>query len=69
MEYLVARKFHRLLIAQVETYHGTMLEFTEILRATHSFTYVCRSSLPVAMEVVGRPESNGLEGWPNILAI
>ena len=27
------------------TYHGTTLEFTELLRATHSFTDVCRSSL------------------------
>ncbi|CAI9567970.1 unnamed protein product, partial [Staurois parvus] len=33
------------LIAQVATYHGTRLEFTELLRAIHSFTNVCRSSL------------------------
>ncbi|CAI9602449.1 unnamed protein product, partial [Staurois parvus] len=33
------------LIAQVTTYHGTTLEFTELLRGTNSFTNVCRSSL------------------------
>ncbi|CAI9616025.1 unnamed protein product [Staurois parvus] len=33
------------LIAQVATFHCTTLEFTELLRATHSFTNVCRSSL------------------------
>ncbi|CAI9616399.1 unnamed protein product [Staurois parvus] len=35
------------LIAQVTTYHGTTLEFTELLRASHSFTNVCRSSLHI----------------------
>ncbi|CAI9572041.1 unnamed protein product [Staurois parvus] len=53
------------LIAQVATYHGTMFEFTELLRATHSFTNVCRSSLPVAMEVIGTPESKELKVCPN----
>ncbi|CAI9562844.1 unnamed protein product, partial [Staurois parvus] len=53
------------LIAQVTTYHSTTLEFTQLLRATRSFTNVCRSSLPVAMEVIGTPESNYLEGCPN----
>jgi len=33
------------LVALVASYHSTMLEFTEILRATHSFTNVCRSNL------------------------
>ncbi|CAI9572042.1 unnamed protein product, partial [Staurois parvus] len=33
------------LIAQVATYHSTTLEFTELLRVTHSFTNVCRNSL------------------------
>ncbi|CAI9544220.1 unnamed protein product [Staurois parvus] len=34
-------------IAQVATYHSTTLEFTELLRATHSFTDVCRKvSMP-----------------------
>ncbi|CAI9613314.1 unnamed protein product, partial [Staurois parvus] len=28
------------IIAQVTTYHGSTLEFTELLRATHSFTNV-----------------------------
>ncbi|CAI9559776.1 unnamed protein product [Staurois parvus] len=31
------------LFAQGATYHGTTLEFTELLRETHSFTNVCRS--------------------------
>ena len=30
-------------ISQVASYHSTMLEFTELLRATHSFTNVCRT--------------------------
>ncbi|KAL6463079.1 hypothetical protein MHYP_G00274700 [Metynnis hypsauchen] len=48
--------------------HGTTLELTELLRATHSSTNVCRSSLqawlytPVAMEVIGTPEFNHLDG-------
>ncbi|CAI9576701.1 unnamed protein product, partial [Staurois parvus] len=58
------------LIAEVATYHGTTLYFTELLRATHSLTNVCRSILyaysilqkPVAMEVTETPESNDLEG-------
>jgi len=33
------------LLAQVATYHGTTLEFTELLRVTHSFTNVCRSDV------------------------
>ena len=32
-------------VAQVASYHSTMLEFTELLRVTHSFTNVCRNSL------------------------
>ncbi|CAI9613169.1 unnamed protein product [Staurois parvus] len=31
--------------ALVATYNSTTLEFTELLRATYSFTNVCRSSL------------------------
>jgi len=46
----------------VATYRGTTLEFTELLRATHSFTNVYT---PVAMEVIGTPEFNDLEGCPN----
>ncbi|CAI9551174.1 unnamed protein product, partial [Staurois parvus] len=53
------------LIAQLATYQGTTLESIELLRATHSFTNGCRSSLPVVMEVIGTPESNDLEGRPN----
>ncbi|CAI9588056.1 unnamed protein product [Staurois parvus] len=62
------------LIAQVATYHDTPLEFIELLRATHSFTNVCRSSLhaevldfltPVAMEVIGTTGSNDLVGCHN----
>ncbi|CAI9543672.1 unnamed protein product [Staurois parvus] len=34
-----------MLIAKVAIYHGTTLEFTELLRVTHSFTNVCRSSV------------------------
>ncbi|CAI9604570.1 unnamed protein product [Staurois parvus] len=45
VEYLLARKFTDGLIAQVEPYHSITLEFTELLRATHSFSNVCRSSL------------------------
>lgn len=33
------------LIAQLASYHFATLEFTELLRATQSFTNVCRSSL------------------------
>ena len=33
------------LVAQMASYHGTTLELTELLRAIHSFTDVCRSSL------------------------
>ena len=33
------------LVAQLASYHSTMLEFTELLRATHSFKNVCRNSL------------------------
>ncbi|CAI9532383.1 unnamed protein product [Staurois parvus] len=33
------------LTAQVATYHSTTFEFTDLLRATHSFTNVYRSSL------------------------
>jgi len=32
-------------LAQVASYHGNTLEFTELLCATHSFINVCRSSL------------------------
>uniref|UniRef100_A0A3B4CVS3 RING-type domain-containing protein n=1 Tax=Pygocentrus nattereri TaxID=42514 RepID=A0A3B4CVS3_PYGNA len=32
-------------ISEVASDHGTTLEFTELLRETHSFTNVCRSSL------------------------
>lgn len=31
--------------AQVASYHGTILEFTQLLRATRSLTNVCRSAL------------------------
>lgn len=35
------------LLHQVASYHRTILRFTEPLRATHTFTNVCRSSLNV----------------------
>ena len=58
------------LVAQVASYHSTTLEFTELLRATHSFTNVCRNSsaclgarfyTPVAMEVIGTPDFSFFE--------
>ena len=54
--------------------HGTTLESTELLRAIRSFTDVCRSSLHAevlgfihleAMEVIGTPEFNYLDGGVN----
>ncbi|CAI9615680.1 unnamed protein product, partial [Staurois parvus] len=54
------------LIAQVGTYHGTTLEFTELLRVTYSFTIVCRSSVYTCGHGVNEtPESNDLEGCHN----
>ncbi|CAI9604568.1 unnamed protein product [Staurois parvus] len=49
MEYLVQGNFKDGLIAQMATYHGTRFESTELLRVTHSFTNVCRSSLYAQM--------------------
>lgn len=42
-------------------YHCTMQEFTELLKATHSFTNICRWSLHVAMEVIETPGFNDLD--------
>ena len=58
------------LVAQVASYHCTMLELTELLRATHSFTDVCKTVCvprcffytPVAIEVIGTPDFNCLDG-------
>lgn len=33
------------LVAQMASYHGITLEFTKLLRATHSVANVCKSSL------------------------
>ena len=58
MEYLVARKFHFTsgFAAQVASYHGTTLEFTELLRATHSGYKKKRQ--PVAGDVERADELN-----------
>lgn len=42
-------------------YHCTMLELTELLKATNSFTNICRWSLHVAMEGIETPEFNDLD--------
>ena len=49
------------------SYHGTVLEFMELLRVTHSFTNVeaCLGAwiyTPVAMEVIKTPEVHYLDG-------
>ena len=49
------------------------LEFTELLRVTHCLTNVCKTVCmprcffytPVAMEVIGSPDFNYLDGWMN----
>lgn len=52
MEYLVGRKFHNWnFVAQVTSCHGTTLELTELLRAIHSLTIVCRNSLQAEEKV------------------
>lgn len=43
-----------------------MLEFTELLKATHSFTNIGRLSLHVAMEVIQTPEFNDLDRRVNM---
>uniref|UniRef100_A0A8C5R0U7 Uncharacterized protein n=1 Tax=Leptobrachium leishanense TaxID=445787 RepID=A0A8C5R0U7_9ANUR len=39
------RNFTTGFVAQVASYHSSTLEFTELLRATHFFTNVCKNSL------------------------
>ena len=49
-------------------YHGTTLEFTELLRETNSFTvgaactFRCSVHTPVTVEVIGTPEFSDLSG-------
>ena len=71
-DYLEQGNFSTGLVIQVAS--STTLEFTELLRATHSFTNVCRNTLhalgacfhtPVAMEVTGTPDFNYLDGLVN----
>ena len=49
------------LVVQVAFYHRTMLEFTELLRVTHSACLGACFYTPVAMEVIKMPDFNYLD--------
>lgn len=59
------------LVAQVASYSSSTLEFTELLRAVHSFTIVCENRLHASGldfidlwsgQVIRTPDSGHLDG-------